>query len=175
MGGKHRKRGGASAVVSLGWVEDDIGEIEVKAIEEISYIAHRNAEVASSVVSMGWVQDGINDVEAEAIEWVGNIGSVEVASAVVSLGWVEDGIGEIEVKAIEEILYIAHRSAEGRFVSRVDGLGAGWHKRCGGGRIRKPIRYGPILACVPTILTTIWDLGSLPPEVDSQSMLSRLQ
>ena len=96
----------------MGWVEDDIGEIEVKAIEAIFYIAHRNAEVASSVVSMGWVQDGINDVEAEAIEWVGNIGSVEVASAVVSLGWVEDGIGEIEVKAIEEISYIAHRSAE---------------------------------------------------------------
>ena len=45
----------------------------------------------------------------------------------------------------------------------------------GAGGTRKQIRNSPIVACVPTILTTMWDVRSLPPEVDSQSMLSHLQ
>ena len=41
----------ASSVVSLGWVEDGIEEIEAKAIEVISYVDYGDARVASSVVS----------------------------------------------------------------------------------------------------------------------------
>ena len=46
----------ASSVVSLGWVQDGIEEVEVKTIEGLSYMANKDAEVASSVVSLGWVQ-----------------------------------------------------------------------------------------------------------------------
>ena len=84
--------------------------MEVKAIEEISYIDYRSTEVASSVVALEWIQDDISHVEAKAIEWLANIGSAEVASSVVSLDWVRDGVGEVEVKAVEEISYIDSRS-----------------------------------------------------------------
>ena len=67
-------------------MRDGIDDVEVKTIEELSYIANKDAGVGSSVVSLGWVRDGIDDVEAGAIEWMNNIGSAEVASSVVSLG-----------------------------------------------------------------------------------------
>ena len=103
----------ASSVVSLGWVEDGIEEIEVKAIEKISYIDYGDAEIASSVVSLGWVQDGIEDVEVKAIEKVAYIANEDagVASSVVSLGWVQDGIEDVEVEAIEKVAYIANEDA----------------------------------------------------------------
>ena len=101
-----------SSVVSLGWLEDGIEEIEVKAIEEISYIANEDSEVGLSIVSLDWVQDGIEEVEVKAIDWMNNFGDAEVASSVVSLGWMQDGIDDVEVKAIEEISYIANEDSE---------------------------------------------------------------
>ena len=47
---------------------DGIDEIEVKAIQEISYIDYRDADVASSVVSLVWVEDGIEALEVQVIE-----------------------------------------------------------------------------------------------------------
>ena len=103
----------ASSAVSLGWVQDGIDAVEVKTIEELSYVANRDAGIGLSLVSLGWVQDGINDVEAEAFRWMRNmiIGSVEVALSAVSLGWVQDGLDAMEVKTIERLSYIANRHA----------------------------------------------------------------
>ena len=92
----------ASSVVSLGWVEDDIDEIEVKTIEELSYIANRDAGLGLSVVSLGWVQDGIDDVEVKTIEELSYIANRDagLGLSVVSLGWVQDGIDMLEAGAI---------------------------------------------------------------------------
>ena len=99
----------ASAVVALAWVQDGIdGDLEVRTIEELSYVSYGDAGLALSVVSLGWLQDGIGDIEAEAIHWIGNIGGVDVSSAVVALTWVQDGIdGTLEVEMIEQLSYIA--------------------------------------------------------------------
>ena len=99
----------ASAVVSLGWLQDGIDDVEVKTIEELSYIANKDTGVGLSVVALDWVQDGVEGVEADAIDWMNNFGDAEVASAVVSLGWVQDGIDDVEVKTIEELSYIANK------------------------------------------------------------------
>ena len=92
----------ASSVVSLGWLEDGIDEIEVKAIEGISNISYWDADVASSVVSLGWVQDGIEEIEVKAIEELSYLanGDAEVASSVVSLGWLQDGVDGVEAEAL---------------------------------------------------------------------------
>ena len=81
----------ASSIVSLGWVQDDIDDVEARAIGWMNNIG--SADVASSVVSLSWVQDGIDAVEAEAIESVSYISYAdsEVASSVVSLSWMQDG------------------------------------------------------------------------------------
>ena len=100
----------ALSVVALGWVQDGIGEIEVKTIEELSYITYDNVGVASSVVALDWVQDGIEAAEVEAIDWLNNFDDAE-AESVVALGWVQDGIEELEVKAIRELSYIAYYDA----------------------------------------------------------------
>ena len=71
----------ASSVVSLGWMQDSIDAAEVKTIEELSYIANRDAEVGLSLVSLHWLQDGIDHDEVEAINWIGNIGAAEVTSS----------------------------------------------------------------------------------------------
>ena len=42
----------ASSVVSLGWVQDGVEEIEIKAMEVISYVDYGNARVASSVIAL---------------------------------------------------------------------------------------------------------------------------
>ena len=102
----------ASSVVALSWVQDRIEAVEVKTIEELSYISNRDAEVASSIISLGWVQDGIDDAESGAIHWMRNIGAAEVASSVVALSWVQDRIEAVEVKTIEELSYISNRDAE---------------------------------------------------------------
>ena len=101
----------ASSVVSLGWVQDGIEELEVKTIENLSYIAYDSAEVASSIVSLSWVQDDIGELEAGAIDWMSNFSDAEVASSVLSLGWVQDGIEGLEVETIEELSYIANENA----------------------------------------------------------------
>ena len=99
-----------SAVVALGWVRDGIDDdLEVKTIEELSYIANDDTGLGLAVVSLGWVQDGIGDTEAAAIDWFSNIAAAEVMSAVVALAWVRDGIDDdLEVKTIEELSYIAN-------------------------------------------------------------------
>ena len=102
----------ASSVVALSWVQDRIEAVEVKTIEELSYISNRDAEVASSIISLSWVQDGIDDAESGAIHWMRNIGAAEVASSVVALSWVQDRIEAVEVKTIEELSYISNRDAE---------------------------------------------------------------
>ena len=102
-----------SAVVALGWVRDGIDDaLEVRTIEELSYIANDDTGLGLSVVSLGWVQDGIDDIEARAIDWISNIEGAEVASAVVALGWVQDGIdNQLEVEAFERLSYISRRDA----------------------------------------------------------------
>ena len=72
-------------------MQDGIEELEVKTIEELSYIANEDMGVGLSLVALDWVQDGVDDVEARAIDWMSNFGDAEVASAVVSLGWMQDG------------------------------------------------------------------------------------
>ena len=100
-----------SAVVALGWIQDGIDDdLEVKTIEELSYIANDDTGLGLSVVALDWVRDGIEDIEAEAIDWIGNIAGAEVVSAVVALGWVQDGIDGPEVKMIEELSYIAYEN-----------------------------------------------------------------
>ena len=86
--------------------------LEVKTIEELSYIANKDRGVGLSVVALDWVQDGIEEVEADAIDWMNNFGDTGVASSVVSLGWVQDGIEELEIEAIEKLSYIAYENAE---------------------------------------------------------------
>ena len=115
----------ASAVVSLGWMQDGIDDVEVKTIEELSYIANKDTGVGLSVVALDWVQDGIEEVEAGAIDRMSNFGDAEVASAVVSLGWMQDGIDDVEVKTIEELSYIAYENAEVRTDCRLAELGTG--------------------------------------------------
>ena len=97
-------------MVSLGWVADGIDEIEVKAIEELSYMANGDAKFASSVVSLGWVADGVEEIEVKAIEGISDIAywDLKVASSVVSLGWVRDGVEALEVDAIEELSSVAY-------------------------------------------------------------------
>ena len=102
----------ASTVVSLGWIQDGIDAGALTTIEELSYIANRDARVGLSLVSLGWVGDGLQGVEVEAINWIGNFGEAEVASAVVSLGWVQDGVDGAEVRTLEELSYIANRSGQ---------------------------------------------------------------
>ena len=104
----------ATSVVSLGWVADGIDEIEVKAIEELSYMAIGDAKFASSVVSLGWVADGVDEIEVKAIEGISDIAywDLKVASSVVSLVWVRDGIEALEVDAIEELSNMAYYDTE---------------------------------------------------------------
>ncbi|MCY4528444.1 MAG: hypothetical protein OXD46_05360, partial [Chloroflexi bacterium] len=85
--------------------------MEVKTIEELSYIANKDTGVGLSMVALDWVQDGIELVEASAIDWMTNFESAEVASAIVSLGWMKDGIEELEVRTIEELSYISNEDA----------------------------------------------------------------
>ena len=102
----------ASAVVALGWVHDGIDDqLEVRTIEELSYIAYDDTELGLDVVALGWVQDGIDDIEARAIDWISNIRGAAVASAVVALGWVQDGIDDLEVQAFKRLSYISLRDA----------------------------------------------------------------
>ena len=101
----------ATALVASDWVKDSVTELEVKAIEELSYINYDDAEVAASVIALGWVEDGIEDLEFQAIDWINNFSDGE-AAPVVALGWVRDGIEELEVKAIEELSYINYEDVE---------------------------------------------------------------
>ena len=117
----------ASAVVALSWVQDGIDDaLEIRTIEDLSYIAYDDTALGRSVVSLGWVQDGIEDIEAEAVGWISNIGSAEVASAIVALGWVQDGIDDLEVKTIEELSYIPNAEVGSAIVALgwvQDGIG----------------------------------------------------
>ena len=99
--------------------------LEVKTIEELSYIANKDTGVGLSVVALDWVQDGIEEVEAGAIDRMSNFGDAEVASAVVSLGWVQDGIDDVEVKTIEDVSYIAYETCGGRVIGWVVSLRLG--------------------------------------------------
>ena len=98
----------ASTIVSLGWVQDGVDDLEAGAIEALSHIAYQNVAVAAAAVSLDWIQDGVDDLEAGAIDWMSNIESAEVKSAIVALGWVQDGIDSLETQAIEEVSYLSH-------------------------------------------------------------------
>ena len=102
----------ASAVVALEWMHDGVDDAEVRTLEELSYIANRDAQVGLAVVSLDWVEDGLEDAEVDAIDWIGNISPAEVASAVVALEWMHDGVDATEVTAIRELSYIANRDAQ---------------------------------------------------------------
>ena len=105
----------ASAVVSLGWVQDGIdGDLEVATLEELSYMAYRNASVAASIVSLGWVQDGIDgDMEVAALEELSYMAyeAPQVASSVVSLGWVQDGIEAPEDGLLDDLASLSGKDA----------------------------------------------------------------
>ena len=72
-----------SAVVALGWLQDGIDDaLEVRTIEELSYVAYYDTELGLSVVSLGWVQDGIDDdLEVEMIERLSYLTFRDVAAA----------------------------------------------------------------------------------------------
>ena len=57
----------ALSVTELAWMRDGIEELEVKTIEELSYIGQRDSGIASSVVSLPWVQDSIEELDFETI------------------------------------------------------------------------------------------------------------
>ncbi len=65
----------ASSVVTLSWMEDGIEEIEVKVLEQISYVDYGDSKVASLVVALDWVQDGIEEVEFDLIDAFSSIAS----------------------------------------------------------------------------------------------------
>ena len=109
----------ASSVVALSWMQDGIEEIEVKTIEELSYIAYDHVGLASSVVDLSWVQDGITGVEAEAIDLFSGFNDAEVALSVVALEWVQEGIGEQEARALEELSFLSRKN-EGQASRIVD-------------------------------------------------------
>ena len=74
--------------VALAWVQDGIQDLEVKAIQELSYINYDDEELASSVINLAWVQDRIKDIEWVAIDWVNNFNGAEVATWQLSaFGW----------------------------------------------------------------------------------------
>ena len=58
----------ALSVTELAWVRDGIEELEVKTIEELSYIAQDPSAVGASVMALPWVQDGIETIEFEALQ-----------------------------------------------------------------------------------------------------------
>ena len=103
----------ASSVMSLGWMQDSIEEVEVKTIEELSYISNKDAGVGLSVVALDWVQDGIEELEVKTIKVLSYIAyeNAEVASAVVSLSWVQDGVNGVEAALIEDFGSIADNDA----------------------------------------------------------------
>ena len=74
----------ASSIVSLGWVQDGIDDVEAGAIEWMNNIG--SAEVASSVVSLGWVRDGIDDVEVKTIEELSYIANKDAGAALRIVG-----------------------------------------------------------------------------------------
>ena len=114
------------SVVELTWFQDGIEDLEVKTIEELSYIARDDATLASSVVGLEWVQDGIEDIEWQAIDWVNNFDGGEVAISVVALAWVQDGVDDLEVEALEEMSYVAYDDETLASVDGWVGVGAGW-------------------------------------------------
>ena len=63
-----------------------MNDVEVKTIEELSYIAYENAEVASAVVSLSWVQDSVNGAEAALIEDFGSIAGNDAGAALQIVG-----------------------------------------------------------------------------------------
>ena len=77
-----------SAVVALDWVRDGIDDdLEVRTIEELSYIAYEDSGLGLSAVSLVWVQDGIDDLEARAIQELSQLAyeDAEAASRIVAM------------------------------------------------------------------------------------------
>ena len=102
----------ASTIVSLGWIQDGIDDLEAGAIDWMANI--ESAEVASAIVVLGWVQDGISELDVETIEnlsYIANEGA-EVGLSVVSLDWIQDGVDSLESEVIEELSYMAYQYVE---------------------------------------------------------------
>ena len=71
-----------TAVVALEWVQDGIdNDLEVRTMQELSYMDYEDVGLAMAVVSQGWVQDGINDLESRAIEEMSYIAYEDAAAA----------------------------------------------------------------------------------------------
>ena len=106
----------AASVVALDWVRDGLDVVEVKVIEQLSYISLEDPDVATSMAALEWVTDNIEELEFQAIywmrNWVLNMGESSVAASVVAMGWVQDGVSELEVGAIEQLSYIAYNDAD---------------------------------------------------------------
>ncbi len=81
----------ASSVVTLSWVEDGIEKIDVKALEQISYIDYGDSKVASLVVALDWVQDGIEEIEFDLIDAFSPIASrnAKEASRILDMPFLE--------------------------------------------------------------------------------------
>ena len=102
----------ASTIVSLGWVQDGIDDLEAGAIDWMANI--ESAEVASAIAVLGWVRDGISELDVETIEnlsYIANEGA-EVGLSVVSLDWIQDGVDSLESEVIEELSQMAYQYVE---------------------------------------------------------------
>ena len=111
----------ASAIVSLGWVQDGIdSNAEVAAIQQLSYASNRNTQLATSAISLQWIQDGI-DGEAE-VDTIGQLSHIaekdaELARLVVSFEWMQDSLDATEAEAVDGIRSITGVEAASAVVS----------------------------------------------------------
>ena len=95
-------------------MQDGVSELEVGAIEQLSYIAYYDADIAESVVALGWVQDGTSELEVSAIEQLFYISNdqPDVARSLVALAWLADGIENNEVEALDYVSNLANLNGE---------------------------------------------------------------
>ena len=96
----------------MSWFVDGITESEVKAIDNLAYIAQSSEAVAELTVGMSWFADGITETELEGARYLGDIAhySDSTAGKLGATGWFTDGITDMEVKAIDNLAYVAQGS-----------------------------------------------------------------
>ena len=102
----------ASSIVSLDWMQDQIGDTESRTLTELSHISSDSIDVAMSVVRLGWMRDNMSEAEVGALDWINNFDSSEVALTVTSVPWMQEEIEETGVRAIENLSHIANDDAE---------------------------------------------------------------
>ena len=113
-----------SSVLRLGWVRDDITEVEESTLNWLSqvslftYLGHSSAQNAATIINLPWFRDGVNDFEAETVRslaWLGNeddASGVDITEAVASLRWFRDGINQTEHDLLLWLAYLDYWSEE---------------------------------------------------------------